>query len=1121
MTRFKLAGSAAVCAFLSLPAVATAEVIASDLVNSTSSNLLSFSNPSNGAFSSAGDGFQKYRRGVSPSIPFSVLDDSLSIFTADTLGIVREGNGEEFFGVTDTENADNSGPVAAVWTFNIAGATELALSIDMGAMGDFEASDSFTWSYSIDGGPEMTAFAGTTDESGSQDYTLEGGFMTTLADPMTVQGSNLDNILRTFSTLLSGTGSELTLTLTAQTDGGSEAFAFQNIEIRSGGLPLDVLAFDMVGSASQRLNAHINAFDGAFGSSGDGFQKYQRFVSASIPFAVLDDSLSIFTSDTLGIVREGNTDVFFGVVDTQNGDNSGPVSASWAFDISGGENLGVLVDIGAMGDFESSDFFSWTWSIDGGPGQALFASSVDEAGTRSYTLEGGAVIDLDDPMLLQGVVLSNELATFSAPLGATGSELVLTLTAQFDGGSEAVVFQNLIVAEGFEPPEPTPVAEIWEIQGDGSSSPFDGQLVESLGNVVTALAPDGFFMQTPVGRSDGNVDTSDGIFVFTNSAPAVSVGDLVDVIGTVDEFFGLTEFDDDSVVTVVGSGAAVPAAIVFDASTPSPDPSAPSCAIEFECYEGMLVSISGGTVTGPNQGFGPDPIAEVHITAAGARTFREPGIEFPASGFPGLPVWDGNPEVFELDPDKLGLPNAIIPAGSTFDAVGVIGFEFGGYELWPASLSVTAAPLPVPVRDRARAEFTVGSLNVFRLFDDVDDPSDFDAIGRERDDSVVSTDEYATRRAKFVHYIVDVLDAPDILAIQEVEKLDVLQALAADIAAADPSIAYSAYLVEGNDVGTIDNGFLVRDSVTVNAVTQLGKAELLVFDGETAPLHDRPPLKLEGRVTADGSNFPIAVIGVHNRSLGGIDGSDGARVRQKRLEQAQSIAAMVQAHQDANPDVGLVVTGDFNGFEFSDGFVDVLGQTIGDVDPAVNLLSGPDLVDPDLINQSAWIAAAQRYSFIFRGNAQMLDHALTSMPLDLSVRGLEYGRGNADAAEVLLDDPSTPLASSDHDGLALFITRDRDDDGVFDSLDACPGTMIPESVPSASLGINRFALTDDDFDFDTNSPPAGGPAGGFSTADTAGCSCEQIIDELDLDEGHAKFGCSVGVINTWIQMQAQ
>ncbi|HEX7062062.1 MAG TPA: lamin tail domain-containing protein, partial [Woeseiaceae bacterium] len=574
--------------------------------------------------------------------------------------------------------------------------------------------------------------------------------------------------------------------------------------------------------------------------------------------------------------------------------------------------------------------------------------------------------------------------------------------------------------------EPLPVGpfEIWEIQGAGAMSPLEGRLVQSADNVVTAVAPDGFFMQTPASRSDGNVDTSDGIFVFTGGAPGVSVGDQVDVSGQVREFFDFTELGGNPVVTVDASGVALPPPVAFGAAVPSPDPAAPSCALEYECYEGMLVSVTGGTVSGPNQHFGSDPIAEVHVTAAAERALREPGVLFPGlPGLPEIPVWDGNPEVFELDPDKLGLPNTVIPAGSHFDALGVLGFEFGGYELWPASLTVDELPIPHPVRARAAGEVTIGSLNLFRLFDDVNDPADTNAIGEPRDDEVVSGAEYAVRRAKFAHYILDVLGAPDILAVQEAEKLEVLEQLAADIAAANPDVTYTAYLEEGNDIGTIDVGFLVRDTVAVDEVTQLGRDEIFDFDG--SPLHDRPPLLLRARFLG-GADFPIDVLVVHNRSLGGVEdpGSEGERVRLKRLTQAQSIAARVQAMQEENPDLRLVIVGDFNAFEFTDGFVDAVGQIKGDVEPDENLLSGPDLVEPNLIDQVLSVAPAERYSFIFDGSAQVLDHALTSMALDASVRGFAYGRGNADAAEVLLEDATTPLRSSDHDGLVLFITTD-------------------------------------------------------------------------------------------------
>ena len=178
----------------------------------------------------------------------------------------------------------------------------------------------------------------------------------------------LTDVLQTFTATLAEAGNELTLTLRARTDGGSEAFVFRNIVIE-GAPSTELVAADLgTGGTSLNLTSFNNPFDGAFGSAGDGFQVYQRFVSPSIPFALLDDSETIFTADTLGIIEESDTEPFFGVVDTVNGDNpGGAVSASWVFDVSGFTDLSLAIDIAAMGDFESSDTFSFSVAVDGGP----------------------------------------------------------------------------------------------------------------------------------------------------------------------------------------------------------------------------------------------------------------------------------------------------------------------------------------------------------------------------------------------------------------------------------------------------------------------------------------------------------------------------------------------------------------------------------------------------------------------------------------------------------------------------------------------------------------------------------------------------------------------------------
>ncbi|MDJ0953761.1 MAG: hypothetical protein QNJ81_08775, partial [Acidimicrobiia bacterium] len=209
----------------------------------------------------------------------------------------------------------------------------------------------------------------------------------------------------------------------------------------------EIVAYDMVGSSSLNLVSHTNAFAGAFASDGDGFEKYQRGVSLSIPFAVLDDSLVTFPGDSQGIIDDNNLDIFFGVVDTENADNSGPVSASWVFDVAGYEDLTLAINMGAMGDFEAaSDSYEWTYSIDGGATAVAFTSSVDEAASLTYTLADGNSYTLDDPLAVNGVTLSNVLQTLTVPLSGSGSELAITFTAETDGGTEGYAAQDIVIS---------------------------------------------------------------------------------------------------------------------------------------------------------------------------------------------------------------------------------------------------------------------------------------------------------------------------------------------------------------------------------------------------------------------------------------------------------------------------------------------------------------------------------------------------------------------------------------------------------------------------------------------------------------------------------------------------
>ncbi|MCB1581526.1 MAG: lamin tail domain-containing protein [Xanthomonadales bacterium] len=571
-----------------------------------------------------------------------------------------------------------------------------------------------------------------------------------------------------------------------------------------------------------------------------------------------------------------------------------------------------------------------------------------------------------------------------------------------------------------------PEVEIFEIQGAGLSSPYNGAVVTTNDNIVTALDTNGFYMQTPDARDDGDAMTSNGIFVFTGGAPTVAVGDQVDLTGEVVEFFDLTEFTNPGsyILNVDSTGNPLPTAVLLDDNFPPTDPTQFPCvdeALGYECVEGMLFDMPQGFISAAYVSFFGANRDDQLVKAGSSRAFREPGIDYP--GLVGLPVFDGNPELLEMDVDALGLDLVAnsYAAGTEVAISGVFGFDFGEYEIWPSTINViNENVIPGAVRDAAADEVTLASANLFRLFNAVDDP------GPEDDDQIADPVEYADRLSKLARYFVDDMKAPTIIALQEIENISVLQDLTAAIANyGGPT--YISTMVEGNDQGGIDVAYLYQAGQLSNVqITQLGAGELNTFDGSL--LHDRPPLRLRADVALSQSSLAINVLVVHMRSRGGIDDAvDGERVRSKRLQQANSVASMVDAILAEDPNVGLYVLGDFNAFQFTDGYVDVVGQITGEAVEADNLVWEAPLFAANPLTQAVQtLAAENQYSFVFRGSAQVLDNAIMNDKGLMNLVDMQYVRGQADSNLEPELDGSTSLRSTDHDGFVLFIYEDTD-----------------------------------------------------------------------------------------------
>ncbi|MBW8311576.1 MAG: DUF11 domain-containing protein [Rhizobium sp.] len=666
---------------------------------------------------------------------------------------------------------------------------------------------------------------------------------------------------------------------------------------------------------------------------------------------------------------------------------------------------------------------------------------------------------------LTGQVIAEGATSFTFDVQVNGDDVI--------EGADETFFVNLANVVGAEVGDAQgqgtiveddfPITLIHEFQGTGRASPVDGDFVVTRG-IVTALRTNGYYLQTADAEVDADPLSSEGVFVFTgnNNVPAQAVvGNLLEVSGTVEEYTSssnphqqpLTELTGTAVVALLSTGNPLPAAVEITAALA--DPAGP--VDNLERLEGMRVSIARLATSGPGEGFidENDALSSANgnfwgVVEGVARPFREEGVGAldVTPGIPAAtPVYDTNPERIRVQSTgQVGATVIAVDAQAVVSGlVGVLDYGYGTYTLLPdpaAPVTVEGGATPVAVADPTASEYTIAGFNLLRFYDDVNDAGG---------DVALTTVAFERRVAKTARAICEYVKTPDILGVVEVENLNALSRLADAINSNVPGTCernpqYVAYLVEGNDVGKINIGFLVSTAevrpsvprVEVLEVVQYGKSEVISNpNGTTSILHDRPPLVLRAVVNAgNGATAPVTVVGNHLLSLIDINslapGSNGYpttgdRRRTKRALQAEYTAALIEQFQQANPSERIVLLGDFNAFEFSDGYVDVMGILTGREaanDAVLEYVDSP--VTVPLTNMSFESAEGQNYSFTFEGSAQTLDHLVVNQALIDAAGALrtEHARINADFGVDNFGDDAVPLRSSDHDPVVLFVDED-------------------------------------------------------------------------------------------------
>lgn len=612
-----------------------------------------------------------------------------------------------------------------------------------------------------------------------------------------------------------------------------------------------------------------------------------------------------------------------------------------------------------------------------------------------------------------------------------------------------------------------PLLRIREIQGAGHRSPYAGQSVANVPGVVTARRNNGFWIQDPA--PDTDPATSEGLFVFTNTAPIVAVGDSVLVSGSIAEFRpggggspGLTLTEITSpIIQLVASGAALPAPVVLGAGGRT----VPGLVIEddaaydveaagvlfdpandgldfFESLEGMRVQVNGAVAVSPTNGFG-----EIWVVGDGGATAS------PASSRGGL-VLDGidfNPERILVD-DVVFAPGGTMPSVNVGDGlgtvVGVVDYAFNNYRVFPSSAPVrtdnglgreTSALTP-------DARLRIATFNVENL-DPADDPA---------------------RIAALAARIVGHLHSPDIVGVQEIQdnngpindavvdaSLTFGTLVGAIQAAGGPAYEFVSINPTddtdgGEPGGNIRTGFLY-DPARIRFVGRPGgtaTAAVSVVAGPDGPALSYSPGRIDPLNPAfNNSRKPLAaefrfngrrvfVVNNHLNSKGGDDPLFGryqppARSSEmQRTQQAIVLKSFVEQLLAADAGARVVVLGDLNDFQFSD--------TLG-------ILKSAGL--ETLVER---LPLGERYSYVFEGNSQVLDHVLVSPGL------VTDGTPWVDVVHVNAEFHERP---TDHDPTlaALMVARPYEFNGFFEPVASAPAV---NAVNAGQVVPLKWRLTD-------------------------------------------------------------
>ncbi|WP_457442936.1 ExeM/NucH family extracellular endonuclease [Roseateles sp. P5_E4] len=611
------------------------------------------------------------------------------------------------------------------------------------------------------------------------------------------------------------------------------------------------------------------------------------------------------------------------------------------------------------------------------------------------------------------------------------------------------------------------VVKIPAIQGSGAKSGMDGTSVTT-GGVVTKLINNGFYLQDPDG--DGDPATSDGIFVFTSTAPTVAVGDKVNVSAKVQEYSvsssaasqanPLTELSSVTNITVVSTGNPLPLPVeVSLASLASQS--------DMERYEGMLVHITDPLTVNQTNFVGSWGQLTV---SAGGRTLNPTNVLRPGPAALAMQAANLARSVVLDDSSATKFPNptpylwqdGTVRAGDTVDGVtGVVDFGPStdsatgplAYKIHPTAAPVFARPIARPLAPPAvGGNVRVASSNVLNFFTTFTNGGAVPGGGACPSAGCRGADnqaEFDRQRTKILAALSG-LNA-DVVGLMEIQNSGnfAVQNLVDGLNAMMGVNTYAAVPLPPS-TGT--------DAIRVAMIYKPAKLGLMGASMSDDNAINNRPTFAQGFVAPNGEKFAVVVN--HLKSKGscgtGANGDTGDLQGCWNLQRKQQAQRLLDWLPTVTATAGtdrVIMLGDFNSYAKED---------------PIDLLTSAGIVDLVSLFDPA------DYSYVFDASAGRLDHGLGTAAIAAKVTGATSWHINADEPEWIDYNTEDKAAgndwyqpnqfrASDHDPMLIGLDLTKGFTGTDgrDNIVGTAGDDIIEGGPGADTltgngGRNQF-----------------------------------------------------------------